>query len=379
MATLVPARLVPPGRLIKREIDARGWTQKELAEIMGRPVQAITEIVRGTKQITPETAQELAAAFGTSATLWINLETSYRLALAAREQGEATRVIARRSALHSIAPIPELIRRGWIAGADAVEALDQQLRDFLGIDSLDVALPTVSFRQAPGRETDTGALRAWLRRVELLARQQNPAPFSRGTLEAGIPSLLQLTAHTADVARAPEAVLGLGVHIVIVPHLERTFVDGAAFWIDDRPVVALSLRYDRVYYFWMTLLHEIAHILSGHRGMHVDVFEEADVASGSEGDSDEERQADAIARDWLLDPQAFAAFVTSAAGVFDAASVKAFAAAQGRSAGIVCGRLHKDRLVGYEQHRFLLGKVRPHLQPWIDVAHPPLPARAAIR
>lgn len=80
--TLIPARVTPPGGMLKRKLEARGWTQKDLVEIMGRPPQAISEIVRGAKQITPETAIELAEAFGTSAELWTNLEANYRLYLA---------------------------------------------------------------------------------------------------------------------------------------------------------------------------------------------------------------------------------------------------------------------------------------------------------
>ncbi len=77
----MPARAVPPGRILRRELEARGWTQKDLAEILGRPAQAITEIVRGTKQIMPDTAVALAAAFGTSPEFWSNLEANYRFAL----------------------------------------------------------------------------------------------------------------------------------------------------------------------------------------------------------------------------------------------------------------------------------------------------------
>jgi len=45
---------------LSRELEARGWTQKDLAEIIGRPIQTINEIIRGTKQVTPETTLELA-------------------------------------------------------------------------------------------------------------------------------------------------------------------------------------------------------------------------------------------------------------------------------------------------------------------------------
>ena len=78
-AKLRPARVPHPGHIIRRELEARGWTQKDLADIMGRPEQAISEIVNGRKRIIPETALQLAEAFGTSADLWLNLESNYRL------------------------------------------------------------------------------------------------------------------------------------------------------------------------------------------------------------------------------------------------------------------------------------------------------------
>ncbi|MEH2287813.1 MAG: helix-turn-helix domain-containing protein [Nostoc sp.] len=57
---LAPARVLTPGKILSRELEARGWTQKDSAEIIGRPVQTINEIIRGSKQITPETAIELS-------------------------------------------------------------------------------------------------------------------------------------------------------------------------------------------------------------------------------------------------------------------------------------------------------------------------------
>jgi addiction module HigA family antidote len=76
---LLPARVLPPGRILSKELEARGWTPKDLAEMMGRPHQTISGIIKGNKQITPETAVELAEAFGTSAEFWANLEAKYWL------------------------------------------------------------------------------------------------------------------------------------------------------------------------------------------------------------------------------------------------------------------------------------------------------------
>jgi HTH-type transcriptional regulator/antitoxin HigA len=76
----LPAEIFPPGQFIREELEARHWTQTDLARVLDRPLQVVNEIVRGRKRITAETAKELAAAFGTSAELWLNLEAAYRLA-----------------------------------------------------------------------------------------------------------------------------------------------------------------------------------------------------------------------------------------------------------------------------------------------------------
>ncbi len=88
-SNLKPARIVPPGRILERELAACGWTQKDLAEIMQRPPQTINEIIKGTQQITPETALELSKALGTSDEVWINLETNYRLNLAKKNKDDS--------------------------------------------------------------------------------------------------------------------------------------------------------------------------------------------------------------------------------------------------------------------------------------------------
>lgn len=80
----IPARVASPGKVILREIEARRRTQKDLADVIHRPVQAVNEIIKGAKQVTPATALELGAAFGTSPRLWLSLESNYRLWLASK-------------------------------------------------------------------------------------------------------------------------------------------------------------------------------------------------------------------------------------------------------------------------------------------------------
>lgn len=79
---LIPAYTPSPGEILAVELTARGWSQRQFATIIGRPPQAVNEILHAKKQITPETALRIAAALNTSPELWMNLEADYRLALA---------------------------------------------------------------------------------------------------------------------------------------------------------------------------------------------------------------------------------------------------------------------------------------------------------
>jgi addiction module HigA family antidote len=79
-----PDLIVAPGEHIKELLEEKNWTQRALAARMGRPVQTISEIINGRKAITAETALQLEKVLGVSAETWLNLESTYRLALARR-------------------------------------------------------------------------------------------------------------------------------------------------------------------------------------------------------------------------------------------------------------------------------------------------------
>jgi addiction module HigA family antidote len=79
MNVRVPAEVFPPGEFLREELEARGWTQQELADILDRPPRVISEIISAKRAVTPETARGLADAFGTSAEYWLNLESQYQL------------------------------------------------------------------------------------------------------------------------------------------------------------------------------------------------------------------------------------------------------------------------------------------------------------
>lgn len=82
-----------PGEYIAEELKARNWSQSDLARILDRPFQHVNLLVNCRRRVTPESAVELSAAFGTSIEVWLNLQARYDAAHAPKPD----RKIIRRS------------------------------------------------------------------------------------------------------------------------------------------------------------------------------------------------------------------------------------------------------------------------------------------
>jgi addiction module HigA family antidote len=74
-----------PGEMLKDELEARGLSPHALAIALRLPASRISQIVRGRRAITPETALRLARYFGSSAAIWLRLQVAYDLARAEAE------------------------------------------------------------------------------------------------------------------------------------------------------------------------------------------------------------------------------------------------------------------------------------------------------
>ena len=79
---------VHPGRILKRELAARGMSANRLALELKVPSGRITDILNGKRGISPETALRLGRFIGNSARFWLNLQVTYELAVAEQTDGE---------------------------------------------------------------------------------------------------------------------------------------------------------------------------------------------------------------------------------------------------------------------------------------------------
>jgi HTH-type transcriptional regulator / antitoxin HigA len=113
-----------------------------------------------------------------------------------------------------------------------------------------------------GGQEDKYALAAWVAACYNKARQEElPNQYDPDKFEIIVNQLRALSVLDEGPLQAINFLNKVGMHVVILHHLPKTHLDGATFISeDDNPVIALTLRYDRIDYFWFTLFHELGHI-----------------------------------------------------------------------------------------------------------------------
>lgn len=358
MKGLRPFTPISPGEFVEEELQARGWSQRDLAAVLGRPVQVVNEIVAGKKAITPETALALSEALGTSADYWLGLESRYRLdLLQSKRSPRQENTVQRRAKLFSKVPLNEMIKRRWIkTELKDLDRTEQAVCEFLQIRSIDDE-PEVPFsaRKTRRDEPHTSAQIAWACRVRNVAESMMlSSVYSSSGLHALVEELPSRSRLDRETLQVPAALASVGVRLVIVEHLSGTRIDGCALWLGEAPVIALSLRYDRVDWFWFTIMHELAHILAREGSLDTQL-----VGNDAQGTVSEiEERADRRAADWLVPQVQLQAFADRQRPYFSRSAIEDFASRMNIHPGIVVGQLQKRGDIPYSHHRNLLTKVR---------------------
>lgn len=332
---------IPPGELLAETLEVLNLTQAELARRMDRPVQAINEIVRGTKEITPETAIQLERVLGVPAHIWLGLETEYQHTKARLEDGKR---LEEESHLAANFPYRALMRLRWIPKAKDRLKQAEHLLHFFGVGSLQLVreAEAAAYRVSRSLKAEPEALAAWLRKGVLEAQKVSTKPFNEQHLRDFLPEVRHLTTEKPAVfePRLKQGLAACGVALVLLPHLPKTHAHGATRWLSpDKALVQLSLRGKWADIFWFTLFHEIGHILLHGRR---EVFIEWE----TRGDDRPEREADAFATDLLIQPDQFGHFIESCPRL-SRTDVLALAQTLDISPGIIVGRLQHEGIIPY--------------------------------
>ena len=338
---------IPPGEVLEEELEARGMTQKELAGRLGRPTQAINEIIRGKKAITPDTAIGLGKVFGIGAHFWTSLEADYQMALAMIRDREE---LAASEKYLKEYPISEMQKLEWIATVRDKASKVKALMNFLGVANVEPRTyqQAVGFRvtEAARTKVSLGALTVWLRKGELDAQEMSTAEYDEGAFEGALDRIRPLTGQRPEefLPEVERLCAEAGVAFCLVRELPKSGANGVARWLSNRKaMIQVSTRHKWADIFWFTFFHEAYHLLR-HRNQRQFVIDGLD----SEPEMEEmEEEANLFARDFLIPPEEWTRLCELS---YDSPeTVDKFAQSIGIAPFIVVGRLQKEEYIAYNQ------------------------------
>lgn len=338
-----PDYVTHPGEVLEEHLAASGMSKTELAARCGRPNKTISEIIHGKAEITPQTAIQLERVLGLPATFWLALESRYRLSLATGDERAARRAAipwAKRF------PVKALIDAGHIEAPDDDEDLVAKLFRFFGVGTvagweMQFGAEQVAYRRSPSLKAARESVTSWIRAGELQAAEIECATYDAMRFKTALAKVRALAARPfADVH---EEIIRLcavaGVAVVFLPELPKTCLSGIARWLSkDKALIQLSMRHKSGDHAWFSFFHEAGHILLhgkktiflDEKGMDIDELE---------------KEADRFAQEHLLPSSGYSAFV--ARRDFSSSAVRRFAATQGIDAGVVVGRLQREKHIPF--------------------------------
>ena len=324
-----------PGALLVAARVARRLSQKELGCRLGLREQQIQRYEADHyRRITLANYRKVAAALDVRLSVEVVKDAdSWMLPHPAPTSEELRKVVKHARGAGWLEPA--------LGGAEEEEESFDQLRRHVAEHVLRYGTPSL-LRTGLNVEhhVNDWTLLAWKARVTTVAQQRierhRPPPQSLD--HAWLLDLVRLSAEDDGPARARAILRDHGIVLVFEPQVPGMRVDGAAFLVDDVPVIGMTLRRDAIDTFWFTLLHEVAHVVLHRRtGLAAGFFDELDTG---ERDAMEE-EANAFASALLIPPEVWKRSPARIAR--DAGPVERLAMQLGIHPAIIFGRIRMER------------------------------------
>lgn len=348
-----PDKAIHPGHIIARALERDGMSQRSLSERTGLTEKHLSQIINGNASITVETALLLENALGGQASFWINLEKNYQETQARIERAS---LLQEEVGFLNVFPYQELARRGYVEQTSNREKRVENLWKYFGVNSLLSVRETepVLFRQRNKSKVKVGTIAAWLRSGELEAKKQELPAYSESGLKQSLEKIKQLFRKPANEysAEIRNVLRDSGVSLVYTPHFAGSGVSGAVRWVNENPVIQLSLLGAYADMFWFNLFHEIGHLLlHGKKDKFIE-FNDRNLSAVQE----KEKEADKFASNELLSSKIYNEFVEKSD--FSKLAIKKLADEVGIDAGIIAGHLCHDKYVNWREVASLRSRLK---------------------
>lgn len=361
LSELRPFKRFPPGHFIKDHLEERNWNQAELATVLGITPVHLSQVMKGESALTYDMAMRLGATFDTSAQFWSNLYLGYmQWKDEHKAELEETEV---RNAIHSRMPVKDMVKKKWLRPSKSVKDLEKQVLSYWELKELDFTFIDEHFTPCLNRKSEAynqfnaSYAATWFQKAKQVAKEYKVPAYNKQKLDALTAKLHEATVDEERIPAFIKELNACGVKFFVLPHLEKTYLDGAAFMDGRNPVVVYTARYKRIDNFWFTVAHEIAHVLK-HLGEDCRFV----LDDLKRGDVDKlEKEANQLAGKWLKHAEALAWIRENTGAYLTRSAVLECAEAVGIHPSIIIGALSHAGTISHRNLHLFNHNVLEHI------------------
>lgn len=259
--------LIPfPGMVLKAELQARGITQKAFAKSIGIQASHLSEMMKGKRGISEQTASRLEEELGIPAAHWLKMQTDYQYKVESAKlrnsrESDAADTLQEYDRIYDVRTI---FKYAGIQAASCLERLDfcrsqlhfaapaEQMRNVKGY-----------FHRSENTGLDTRMIATWTVLAEYeAARMPRPAgSFSKDAMDslAGELAIIFNDNHNTE-NRVAHTLSEYGIRYCVVPKVPRASIDGFSCVQNGVPAIVVTKRFDRIDNLAFAVMHEVAHL-----------------------------------------------------------------------------------------------------------------------
>ena len=292
---------VGPGDFILDFLNSLGWIQNDLAEVTGYSLKTINMLIKNKQGITPETAVTLEKAFGTPADFWIEVDAKYQIRKKEEQNSKKNELTAKKAMLRKYMPVSEMKKKGWfLYDVSTLKGIEDECLRVFGQKSIPEAEYNNHYsfcaRQTKYDYDYTAWYsKTWYEYAKLCAKTIDLPEYNEKKLKDISKHLFEYTTKENGVSKMIEDLYSCGVGFFVLSHLQKTYLDGAAFKYKKNPYIVYTCRYDRIDNFWFVIAHEIAHVLKHYKFLNNPILDDLD----EKAESEREKEADFFAGTFL--------------------------------------------------------------------------------
>lgn len=266
--TFIPFEATHPGTLIKDELEVRdNLNQKDLAILLGVKPSFLNEIVNGKRPITADIAILLEKSLDIPADYWMKFQSQYEIDSAKIKEKNISKIklIEIWNIISQYVPIKYFNKKGYLT--NDLSSNISVIQSIYSVQSIDELVNKFSekkfafFKKSEKLQIDEKNMIAWTSLAEYEAQRKKTNTFNFENLPQLITELREIFYNNNNTLELVDKKLSqYGIKFLMIDKLEKTPIDGYSFWSNNNPVIALTLRHNRVDNLAFTILHEIGHI-----------------------------------------------------------------------------------------------------------------------